>query len=483
MNPGNDDADPDAGPDDGSPGTAWTNRYTADGSEGAAPAADGLAATDIPEFRAVRDHVCEEIVRFVRSLRRAGVAVPANAGTTAARALVEVGFDDEATARAALRACLVADAGSIPTFDRQFPEFWRRLTAGLDPGGPAPRGDDGPEGTLAPLGEAGAGETPETDAGEPGDRDGDDGEPDPATVASASLGSAITDPGVDDDAERVERAWYSPTGSPTEMDAAAGPADGDRTLATAFDALTEGLATLRGRRWGPGDERADVRRSLRASVGTGGTVVSLPGREREADDVRAVWLVDVSRSVLDTVDRAFLLATLRRARATWRDCRIVFFDETAREVSDAFDEPTAAAAVDALTRAETAWGGGTRIGASLAAFLAASPEAFDRRTVVFVVSDGLDRGGVDDLERTMARLSRRTAGIVWLNPLASAPAYEPTARGMASARPFVNGLFALGGPADLAEVGRQLRRHGLGGRIGYEYDPRRGVADARPDPT
>ena len=476
MTPGNGDADPDDEP----PAPARTPDDAADDADGAAPAADGLAATEMPEFRAVRDHVREEIVRFVRSLRRAGVAVPANAGTTAARALVEVGFDDEATARAALRACLVADADSVPTFDRQFPEFWRRLTAGLDPGGPAPRGDDGPEGTLAPLGGAGAGETPETDAGEPGDRDGD---PDPESVASASLGAVIADPGVDADAERVERAWYSPTGSPTEVDAAARPADGDRSLAAAFDELTKGLATLRGRRWGPGDERADVRRSLRASVGTGGTVVSLPGREREADDVRAVWLVDVSRSVLDTVDRAFLLSTLRRARATWRDCRIVFFDETAREVSAAFEEPSAAAAVDALARAETAWGGGTRIGASLSTFLAASPEAFDRRTVVFVVSDGLDRGDVDDLERTMARLSRRTGGIVWLNPLASAPAYEPTARGMASALPFVNGLFALGGPGDLAEVGRQLRRHGLGGRIGYEYDPRRGVADARLDPA
>ncbi|QZP39821.1 VWA domain-containing protein (plasmid) [Halobaculum magnesiiphilum] len=437
---------------------------------------------DTPAFRAARDHVREELVRFVRALRRAGVAVPANAGTTAARALVEVGFDDEGTARAALRACLVSDPESIETFDRQFREFWRRLTAGLNPAGPAPRtaAEDGPEGALAPMGEGAPAEDPDADAtGAAADTAGDV-DPDPSAVARASLGATVSgaDGDDDDDAERVDRAWYSPTGSP---DPVSGAVDAEPEVGEAVAELTRGLESLRGRRWRPGDERVDVRRSLRTSVGTGGTVVSLPKRERVPNDVRAVWLVDVSRSVLDTVDRSVLLATLRRAKAEWRHCRIVFFDETAREVSAAFDEPTPGAALAALERAETEWGGGTRIGASIGEILETAPEAFDRRTVVFVVSDGLEMGDADELSRVLATLSRRTAGIVWLNPLAASSTYEPTARGMSRARPFVDGLFAFGTAADLVEVGRQLRRHGLGGRIGYEYDPRRGVGRARRD--
>ena len=439
------------------------------------------AVPDVPAFRAARDHVRDEVVRFVRALRRAGVAVPANAGTTAARALVELGFDDEATARAGLRACLVPDAESVATFDRQFPEFWRRLTAGLDLHGPAPRTDDGPEGALAPLGEAAPGEEADPiDPDGPVDGGSSDDDPDPLAVATASLGAVVSDGVADVDAERVERAWYSPTGSPT---AVSGPVGDEPGLGAAVDELTRGLATLRGRRWRPGDERADVRRSLRSSFATGGTVVSLPRRERAPSDVRALWVVDVSRSVLDTVDRSVLLATLRRVRAEWRHCRIVFVHETAREVSAAFDEPTADAALDALERAETEWGGGTRVGASIREFLADEPTAVDRRTVVFVVGDGLETGAVDDLERAVATLSRRSAGVVWLNPLAAAAGYEPTARGMAAALPFVDGLFAFGGPDDLAEVGRQLRRHGLDGRIGYEYDPRRGVPPTRSEPA
>jgi hypothetical protein len=432
---------------------------------------DPPGATDPPDFVAVRDHVREELTRFVRALRRAGVDVPANSAPTAARALVEVGFDDEERARVALRACLVAAPDEVDTFDRQFPEFWRRLVAGLTPDGPAPRGDDGPEGALAPLGgDPAVGE----DAADDGERGTDPGadDADDASVATTGLGGIVSS-GIDEaERERIEAAWYSPTGDRERIE---GPPTEPQSVG--IEELTRALGTLRGRRWrGGGDERADARRALRESFATGGTVVSLPRRTRPETDLRAVWLVDVSRSVLDTVDRSFLLGVLRRARVAWRDCRVVLFDESSREVSDAFDRATPGGAVDALERAQAAWGGGTRIGDSLADVRERSPDAVDGRTVVFVVSDGLETGETDALEGELAPLSRRAAAVIWLNPLAASPAYEPTARGMAAARPFVDGLFAFGTPADLREVARQIRRHGTTGRIGYEYDPRREVA-------
>ncbi|MFC5973284.1 VWA domain-containing protein [Halomarina salina] len=429
--------------------------------------------TDPPDFVAARDHVRDELVRFVRSLRRAGVHVPANSGTTAARALVEIGFDDEATARVALRACLVTDADDFATFERQFSEFWRRLTAGLDPEGPAPRRDDGPEGTLAPLGGDPAPGESGDDRAAKNDREQADDEGGEDSWRTTSAEGAIVSSRLDEEErERTEAAWYSPTAG-TERVAAAtaeNPTGG-------FDEVTDALASLRGRRWrGGGDDGADVRRAMRTSFETGGTVVTLPQRQRPPTAVRALWLVDVSRSVLDTVDRSFLLSVLRRARADWRDCRVFFFDEDCREVSASFDHPTAAAALDALDRAEAEWGGGTRIGQSLAGLRQEAPDAVDARTVVFVVSDGLEMGDTDVLERELAWVSRRAEAVLWLNPLASSPGYEPTARGMAAALPFVDGLFAFGTPADLAELGRQVRRHGTTGRIGYEYDPRRGVS-------
>ena len=99
----------------------------------------------VPDFVEARDHVRESLVRFVRSLRRAGAEVPANAAPEATRALIESGFGKPA-ARAGLRATMITRREDIDVFDRQFPEFWRRLTAGLDGTGPQPRREDGPDG-------------------------------------------------------------------------------------------------------------------------------------------------------------------------------------------------------------------------------------------------------------------------------------------------------------------------------------------------
>ena len=423
--------------------------------------ADRTGRTDVDA--AVDDRVREELVRFVRALRRAGASVPANAATTAARALAEVGLDERDRARTALRASLLSDREDFEAFDRLFETFWRRLTAGLDAGGSGSDGDE-MDGDLAPLGAAVDGDTDDRTDGDDGDRGDDEGSP----VGSFSAGPVGGD--ADADAEGTMTAMYSPSGRASPIES--GPlSDGDG-LGPAFGDLTRSLAGLQGRRFGRGTDRADVRRALRASVSTGGTVLSVPRRERQRTAVRALVLVDVSQSVLDVVDRGFLIDFLRRARRDWRQARVFLFDEDVREVSRQFDAPSASSAMAALEAAETAWGGGTRIGGSIEGLHESDPDAVDRRTVVFVVSDGLEMGDVDTLERELSWLSRRAKRVFWLNPLAASERYEPTARGMAAALPYVDGLFAFARPADVTEMARQLRRQGPGGRIGYEFDPR-----------
>jgi hypothetical protein len=63
-----------------------------------------------------------------------------------------------------------------------------------------------------------------------------------------------------------------------------------------------------------------------------------------------------------------------------------------------------------------------------------------------------------------------------LAPFGAEAAYEPTARGMAAALSYLDGLFAFGGPSDFTEITRQLRRQGLHSRIGYGHNTRRGKA-------
>jgi hypothetical protein len=423
--------------------------------------------SDLSDAGRVHDHLRTELVRFVRALRRAGASVPANAAPTAARALAEVGVADRDPARAALRASLLTDHEDFETFDRLFEAFWRRLTAGPDAGDRPPHGEEAPDGVLAPLGVDEASEPTADRADEDGDH-----EPEREDADDSLVGSFPAGPGgsTDGDEGRTTTARYSPSGSASAVEGGL-PPDGVE-LGPAFGELTRALAGLPGRRFRPGTDRADVRRALRSSVSTGGTPLSLPRRERKRTAVRALLLVDVSRSVLDVLDRGFLVEFLRRAREAWRRARVFLFDEDLREVSEPLDAPTASAAMDALEAAEAAWGGGTRIGGSLATLHRTAPEALDRHTVVFLLSDGLEMGDVSTLERELSWLARRGKRVLWLNPLAAAESYEPTARGMAAALPYVDGLFAFAGPGDVAELAGQLRRQGPGGRVGYRFDSR-----------
>ena len=59
-----------------------------------------------------------------------------------------------------------------------------------------------------------------------------------------------------------------------------------------------------------------------------------------------------------------------------------------------------------------------------------------RGAVVIIASDGWDSDPPDVLERALARLRRRAAFVVWLNPRAAQPDFEPLVGSMAAALPY-----------------------------------------------
>ena len=416
--------------------------------------------------------VLDSVVGFVRRLRSKGVVVPADAGIVATRALTELDEPDKTAVRAALKATLVIRQRDVERFEELFDAFWHDLRVdardvpdvleGLADAAnpPEPYTEDQ---QLPSRAERGG----ETDAG---------GESDESVTETEEQGfQLVTGDRFEESAEEgesVEVASYSPTGKRSRIDVVSSRSG--YGLEEAVVRMTGALSTMTGRRRTPATSGrfVDGRRALRGSFETGGVVTSLPESEPQQSEVRGTVLVDVSQSVLDTIERGFLLEWLRLLADRWRSLRVFFFDTEVREVTDSFDRRTVGDVSEALARAEAAWGGGTQIGSAFTTLRRSYPGAVDRRTAVLVVSDGLERGELTDLSEGAAWLSRRAALFLWLNPLATHPEYEPTARGMARALPAVDGLFAFADAADVAELARQLDRHDRR-RLGYQFDPRR----------
>ncbi len=217
--------------------------------------------------------------------------------------------------------------------------------------------------------------------------------------------------------------------------------------------LALALATRRSRRLVPtrGRGRVDPRRSFRRAVATDGEFLLLTRRARAVEEPRLVVLCDTSGSMDRHV--RFLLSFLLSLKKAARRTELFAFNTSLVRLTPWVSPSRIAVTLERFAAGVPGWSGGTQIGHSLAEFVDRYlEEMVDARTVVVIVSDGLDRGDTAQLTAAMRAIRARAHRIVWLNPLLGDSRYEPTARGMAAALPYVD-VFA---PAHNLESLEQL---------------------------
>jgi uncharacterized protein with von Willebrand factor type A (vWA) domain len=166
-------------------------------------------------------------------------------------------------------------------------------------------------------------------------------------------------------------------------------------------------------------------------------------------------LVDGSRSMSVYAPTALQIA-VAMASATMR--LEVFTFSTALECVTRDVRRAAAGETRRLERLHYAWAGGTSIGRCLRDFLRRfGKRMVTRDTVVLIVSDGLDTGEPAVLREAMRELHRRSASLVWLNPLLETAGYEPTAGGMSAARPYITTFASVTDAAGFTRLSRLVR--------------------------
>ncbi|HEY2490012.1 MAG TPA: VWA domain-containing protein [Streptosporangiaceae bacterium] len=237
-------------------------------------------------------------------------------------------------------------------------------------------------------------------------------------------------------------------------------------LAGAMRRLTLAVPLRRSRRQrrGPRGRRADLRSTLRHARRTGAEPFGIIRKNPARRPRKLVVLCDISGS-MEPYARAML--QLLYCAAGGARAEVFSFATRLTRLTGTLAQPRPALALRRAGQAAPDWLGGTRIGPCLKDFNDAfGCRGLARGAVVVVVSDGWDTGDPAVLRREMARLSRVAFRIVWVNPRARRPGYQPLAGGMAAAWPYCDAVVSARRLDALGELTAALadpvRRRGLG---------------------
>jgi uncharacterized protein with von Willebrand factor type A (vWA) domain len=386
-----------------------------------------------------------ESVRFGRALRAEGLGIDLGAAVDFARALTLVDLGEREQVRAAGSAVFVRRRDDREVYDRVFDRFWRRRRARfMDPEGPGT--EKRPDGTPAddPNGADGAA-TDRMAA-----RDAIRGTPIPGDEESPDLGD------VDGITIAPDAFSASEVLRHREFDrmTAAELRDAERLV----DLLTPRLERRRTRRYELHHHGRLLapRAMFRRNLATGGQLVDWVWRRHIRRPRPLVVLCDISGSMERHSRLLLRFIQALGASSAVRTESFVFgtrLTRVTRLLRDRDRDRALARVADTVTD----WAGGTRIGESFREFnLRWARRSLRSSGVVIVVSDGWDRGDPALVASETARLRRNCHRLIWLNPLAGTPGYQPLAAGMRAAFPYIDDFLPAGTIASLERLGEIL---------------------------
>jgi uncharacterized protein with von Willebrand factor type A (vWA) domain len=377
--------------------------------------------------------LAENIMHFARVLRGAGLPVGPDRVIDALRALEIAGVQSRDDFYWTLASVFLDRREQFAVFDQAFHVFWRN-----------PRLLERVMALLLPRAH--------------GQNSGE-----------APLASRVADPLAPKGRIAIEAEADSPE---IKLDATLSFSQRERLHTTDFDSMTaEELAQakqliaglrlpipeVRTRRLQPDPRgrRVDLRSTLRATMRGSADLIPLRRRSPRREHPPLVILCDISGS-MSRYSRMFLHFV--HAITSDRDRVHTFlFGTRLTNITRHLRHRDVDVALSAVSQAVADWSGGTRIGASLAAFnLRWSRRVLGQNAVVLLISDGLDRDGGAELAEATERLHRSCRKLIWLNPLLRYDDFRPLATGVRLMLPHVDAFLPAHNLDSLTDLARAL---------------------------
>ncbi len=362
-----------------------------------------------------RGRLADNIVYFARALRKAGLKIGPGAVTDAINAVEAIGIGSREEFYTALFSVLVTRNEDRAVFDEAFRLFWRKR-------------DLINKMMQLMMPEAPGAEKDKRNAGE--------------KRASDALLAEQEDkrpPRDEPELEIDSRFTMSTNEVMRKMDFAQMSAAELAEAKRALSRLVMPFDRIKTRRFRPSHRpvRFDPRATMRQSLRTGGDLLLPAFREQKHVAPPLVILADISGS-MSQYTRIFLhflhVMTEKRRRV-----HTFLFGTRLTNVTRQMRNKDPDQAMDECTALVTDWSGGTRIGETLGEFNKLwSRRVLGQGATVLLITDGLERDSIDELEREIDRLHRSCRRLIWLNPLLRFDGFEARARGVRAMLPHVD---------------------------------------------
>lgn len=373
--------------------------------------------------------MAENIIGFGRTLRRAGLPMDSARISLGLQSALLVGFEQKEDFRSALRATLVCRAQDQEVFEQLFEAYFRN-----------------PELTQQLLAQM----LPKTT----------EATPKPKRRARAQEALAAVRAAVKQTPREDEKIQF---------DAALSASDRLRLRHADFESLSAsefrlvellareltlpwpqiGARRLRSAAKGV---RLDWRRARSESMRHDGELLKLPYLSRRRESLPVLILIDVSGSM----ERYARLMLAFLHQSTKRVPRAIFaFGNHLTDLNSVFRLSDTDKMLEGANRLISDFAGGTQMGASLAELRSAQQrQLVGLRTVVLLISDGLDTGLPEQLEAELGWLKRNCRSLLWLNPLLRFGEYEPRAGGAQVLQKKADGMLAIHNLEHLEDLAR-----------------------------
>ncbi|MCY4542228.1 MAG: VWA domain-containing protein [Rhodobacteraceae bacterium] len=382
------------------------------------------------------------VVLFVRALRRAGLPVGSSETLLAVEAVSAAGFSSKQDLYWTLHASLVTHPDQRQVFRQAFRLFWRD-----------PRFHEQMMSMLLPM-----------MRGVAKDREAASGE---RRAAEALLNDAQQPKALDRERPDDEFELQVDASGTTSARERLGDMDFEQMTAAEMaeaNEFTRGMSLpfkpllSRRRKPHPLGRFPDWRKTMRRALATGGEFDSFRRRTFSVRWPVLVALCDISGS-MSAYSRTmlhFLHCISHRKGAGWAPVHSFTFGTTLTNITRQMRMADVDDAMKAAGREAHDWDGGTRIADCVRKFnVQWSRRVMGQGAIVLLITDGLESGDIDLLDQEIRRLRRAARRLIWINPLLRWEQFAPKARGIRTMLPHVDcfrSAHSINSLSGLAEV-------------------------------